>query len=113
MPKRLPNISPELMPYELTQQEIEQIPEQLLTVPEFVQTWTLWVEYRKSILHKPMTNYGARLSLNKLVKYIKQADPVQVINKSLENNWQGLFAENIFSYNQNGQEQKSKTGLVL
>jgi hypothetical protein len=100
------------MPYQLTQEQIEAIPEQLLVVPEFVEIWKLWIEHREKIVRAPITNLGAKKQLNLLLKHVSHANPVEVILRSMDSinkhgkYWTGLFPENVFSYNDNGQEQK-------
>lgn len=98
------------LPYELDTDQIENIPSPLLMHEQFVATWRIWVEYRARVIKKPYTVYGANLALRDLVKHLEHADPVEVINKSLQNRWQGLFADKVFSYE--GREQK-RSGVIL
>lgn len=106
------SLSPELMCYELTPQDIEDLPSQLLMDENFVSAWRLYLEMRSRILKKPLSNYGARLALRKLVQHSDHADPVAVLNLSLERNYQGIFFTDE-SVQRRAEQGQRKSGLVL
>jgi len=58
---------------------------------EICEAWKSFVEMRKAI-KKPMTPDGMKLAVNKLFKLMDSGnDPIQVLQQSVFNNWQGLF----------------------
>jgi hypothetical protein len=64
-----------------------EIPQALLSKPGFTDAWAAWQQHRKE-LRKPLTP----LAIKKQLKFLEaQADPVAVINQSIQNSWQGLF----------------------
>jgi DNA-binding transcriptional regulator YhcF (GntR family) len=83
---------------------------------EFLPVWTKWKEYRKD---KKMKNYAGpkweQIALNKLIE-ISTNNPTianEIVNQSIENNYQGLFPLKNNSYgnttiqtNGNGNDQK-------
>ena len=53
--------------------------------------WNKWIEHRKK-QKKPMTEYAKELAIKKLTKLHKEGyNPKDVIESSIENNYQGLF----------------------
>ena len=53
--------------------------------------WEKWVDYRKETKHK-LTKMTAEAQLKKLLKLNQQGHkPIDIINQSIENGWQGLF----------------------
>lgn len=73
------------------EQEIESelIKKYKLDNPEFLEKWEVWREYRISI-KKPLSVHSIRIQLKQLSKC---ANPVETIEKSISNNWQGLFPD--------------------
>ncbi|MDH7605502.1 MAG: replication protein [Melioribacter sp.] len=66
---------------------INLIPESLIKRKGFIQVWKEWIEYRKSI-KKKLTEF----SVKKQLKFLElQPNPIEVINQSIRNQWQGLF----------------------
>ena len=62
-------------------------------LPQFIpnDSWYKWVEHRKK-QKKPMTEYAKELAINKLIKLHKEGhNPKDVIENSIENNYQGLY----------------------
>jgi hypothetical protein len=56
-----------------------------------LEVWKSWVDYRKEIKHK-LTPRTAEAQLKKLLELNSQGHkPINVINQSIENGWQGLF----------------------
>jgi hypothetical protein len=54
----------------------------------------IWAEYEKMRVRikKPMTDYARQLAIAKLERYRAEGiDPVQVLEESILNSWQGLF----------------------
>lgn len=64
------------------------IPEKL-NVPEFLDAWRNWEQYRKEI-KKKLTPRTIELQLKKLAQYTPE-EAAQMIVQSIENGWQGLF----------------------
>lgn len=59
-------------------------------------------KYRKKI-RKPLTEHGIELTLKELAKLRRQGnDPVEVLEQSIRNGWQGIFA---VKGNQNGKHE--------
>lgn len=55
------------------------------------ESWDKWIEHRKK-QKKPMTDYAKELAIAKLTKLHKEGHlPKEVIQNSIENNYQGLF----------------------
>lgn len=54
---------------------------------QFIETWTEWVIFRKEI-KKKLTKSTAKKQIDFL---IKQPDPIECMNISIKNGWQGLF----------------------
>ena len=77
-----------------------------LQTPEFVETWTEWINYRKSIKHS-IVESTAKMQLKKLAEH--QKDAIEIINKSISNGWQGLF----YDLSKNGKQTASKMGQSL
>lgn len=67
------------------------IPESLNT-PEFISSWTAWMEYRKSMKKTRKPEMMFALQLKELSK--SPATAVQVLEQSMRNGWQGLFPLN-------------------
>jgi len=66
---------------------INLIPEKLRSIEGFIETWKEWIEYRKSI-KKKLNEFSAK----KQLKFLEcQHNPIEVINQSIRNQWQGLF----------------------
>ena len=64
-----------------------------IVLPSIISTedWNKWLEHRKK-QKKPMTVYAKELSIKKLTKLHKEGhNPKDVIENSIENNYQGLF----------------------
>jgi hypothetical protein len=60
---------------------------------EFLETFTLWLEYKKDRRQNYKSEKSLKACYNKLVKLSKN-DPViaeQIVNESIANNWSGLF----------------------
>lgn len=65
-----------------------------IDMPEWLSpdSWNDWVEHRKS-MRKPLTQRAAELSIRELASLQAQGfDPAKIINTSILNGWQGLFA---------------------
>lgn len=63
-------------------------------IPDWLddEAWNDWVSHRKS-MRKPLTSRAAELCFKELAELRRQGfDPVQIINTSILNGWQGLFA---------------------
>lgn len=66
---------------------INLIPESLIKREGFIHVWKEWIEYRKSI-KKKLTEF----SVKKQLKFLElEPNPIEVINQSIRNQWQGLF----------------------
>jgi hypothetical protein len=67
---------------------LEAAPLTLTEVSGFAEAWAEWVGFRSSDLKKPIS----KLSAKKQFKFLaEQPNPVAVIDRSIENGWQGLF----------------------
>jgi hypothetical protein len=65
-----------------------EIPQTLLSKMGFAEAWEAWQQHRKE-LRKPQTP----LAIKKQLKFLEaQPDPIAVIEQSIRNGWQGLFA---------------------
>lgn len=64
-----------------------EIPDSLLSINGFLDSWKEWVEYRKEI-KKPITSRSAKMQFKQLESFI---DPVGAIENSIANQYQGLF----------------------
>ena len=60
-----------------------------LDVPEFKETWAVWIDYLIAKRKKP-TEHTKDLQLRKLAKYPVDT-AIRMINQSIEKGWQGLF----------------------
>lgn len=69
--------------------ETELIKKYKLDYPEFLEKWEVWREYRISI-KKPLSVHSIKIQLKKLGNC---KNPVETIENSISNNWQGLFPE--------------------
>lgn len=59
---------------------------------DFVEKWTEWLDYRKRTKRKAVSDRAAALQLKKLAAVgVKRA--IATIERSIENDWQGLFPE--------------------
>jgi hypothetical protein len=70
---------------------------------EFVGTWELWIKHREQ-MKKKLTVIAATAQLKMLSKY-SMMDAVDIIMKSIQNQWQGLFEPKFYgkqNYNGNG-----------
>lgn len=68
----------------------EFLPKELDTL-EFRTVWTIWIKYQKE-KKNTITQSTAKIQFGKLVKFKGQGmNPIEVINESIGNNWQGLF----------------------
>ena len=55
--------------------------------------WNKWIEHRKK-QKKPMTEYAKELAIKKLTRLNKEGyNPKDIINHSVENNYQGLYPD--------------------
>lgn len=90
------SVDPSLEPPKNHQEGFPQIPLLLATI-EFASAWTDWMKYRKE-RKKPVTALAAKISFKEL-EIIGPQRAVQCIQKSIMNNWQGIFVE---STNGNG-----------
>lgn len=70
-----------------TVEVLEGPPEDLVSRAGFVEAWVEWEQYRREV-KKPLTPRARRAQWAML---LKEMDPVAVINKSIRNQWQGLF----------------------
>ena len=64
-----------------------------IVLPSFIseESWNKWLEHRKK-QKKPMTEYAKELAIKKLIRLNKEGHtPKDVIQNSIENNYQGLF----------------------
>jgi hypothetical protein len=61
--------------------------ENVLRINGFMSAWIEWDEFRKE-KKKPLTDISIKQQLNFLAK---QPDPIECINQSIRNGWQGLF----------------------
>jgi phage replication O-like protein O len=69
---------------------LETLPENLKD-KRFIESWKYWITYRKEI-KKPVTESAAKLQLKKLSSIKEKGfNPIEIINKSIESNWIGLF----------------------
>lgn len=59
-----------------------------LKTEAFKESWNEWIDYRKQLKLKPLTEKGIKMQLKFLSE---QPDAVAVINQSIQNQWQGLF----------------------
>lgn len=117
MPKRLPTqpLPPELGDYELDWDAIQAIPERLMQKPDFYEAWELWVAHRAIKQKNPLSKRAARQQLANLAKHCDHADPVEVIDRSMNaknGGWTGLFPESVQSY-QGSQGSSRVAGLSL
>lgn len=78
-------------------EEIKEKPKDLKPTPlksqmfEICKAWKAFIEMRKFI-RKPLTNYAMDLTCKTLEKLHREGhDPIAVLNKSVEHNWQGVF----------------------
>ena len=63
----------------------------ILKTPQFLVAWVNWIDYRKES-KKPVSERAAKMQFKKLARH---PAPEKVIEKSIENDWQGLFPERI------------------
>ena len=66
------------------------IPDNLLKLDNFKQTWDKWIVFKKEIKN-PVTKTSATMQYNMLSK---QHDPVMVIEQSIMNGWKGFWPVN-------------------
>ena len=92
----------------ITQKDNESLPKKLPTIDNIqktvskdivlpdiisVESWNKWLEHRKK-QKKPMTEYAKELAIKKLTKLHKEGhNPKDVIEHSIENNYQGLYPD--------------------
>lgn len=53
------------------------------------EAWSLWVDYRKNILKKPLRPANYANTMRGLQRF--GAEQLAVVRQSMENEWQGLF----------------------
>ncbi len=77
------------------------------------EVWNKWIEYRKEIKHK-LTKSSAEGQLKKLLKLNQGGSkPIDVINQSIENGWQGLFeVKNGRANSKDGAKPDELAGIV-
>jgi len=96
--------------YKIKQNKIKQknniiIPNSLLHVPYFEDSWNEWIKYRKEI-KKPLIETTQTKQLKELSDWLQAGhDVLAIIDQSIKRGWQGLFTLNI-GYN-NGNNQKN------
>lgn len=74
------------------------------------ESWVDFVEHRKSIKN-PLKERAAKLTISELEKFKKKGhDPSDIINKSIMNNWKGVFEpkENLSGSNQQKKQSYSE-----
>jgi phage replication O-like protein O len=72
-----------------------QIPDRLLKIPRFTETYLDWLAFRAYELRKPVTPRAVKKQLEFLEN---QPDPVECINQAIRNQWQGIYpAKNVFT----------------
>ncbi len=53
--------------------------------------WQAWIDHRRAI-KKPLTDYTAKLALNRLTKLVGQGhDPVRLVDEAILNCWQSFY----------------------
>lgn len=57
--------------------------------PLDTEAWALWVEYRKTIVKKPLNPKNYVNTMRGLQRF--GADQMAVVQRSMEKEWQGLF----------------------
>ncbi len=68
-------------------------PEPSIELPPWIpiDSWNGFVEMRKTI-RRPLTSHGAKLLIAKLEQFRQDGhDPVEILNESTMNDWQGVF----------------------
>lgn len=69
----------------------ELIPNELKTISGFVESWGDWVKHL-SDKKKPIKETTAKYQLKKIMNLWQSGnDPIEIINQSIEKNWQGFF----------------------
>jgi len=72
----------------------ELIPNELRTISGFVESWGDWVKHL-SDKKKPIKETTAKYQLKKIMNLWQAGnDPIEIINQSIEKNWQGFFPIN-------------------
>lgn len=74
-----------------------------LNTPDFIEVWKRWIIFRKEI-KKKLTESTAKVQLKFL---LEQNNPIEVIEKSIRNSWQGLFE--LKNNNGNGKDYPPQT----
>ena len=86
-------------------------PRKKIDPPDFVseEIWNAFVEHRKQI-KAPLTDYAAKLIFNKLEKAnAKGVDPEEMLKKSIESGWKGVFEPNA----NGGQRNQNRVRLPI
>jgi len=60
----------------------------------FVPAWEKWLDYRKKSGKAYKTQIGQQSALNNLAKYPKEV-AIEAIERSIQNEWQGLFPDKV------------------
>lgn len=76
---------------------------------QFVETWALWIAYRKEIKKPIRGTISEQAQLKKLSRLADGNEEVaiSIIMQSIENNWQGLFT---LKTNTNANKRTSASG---
>ena len=74
----------------------------IATDSELYAQWQKWIDYRRDEKRKPLSARGASDQLDWL---LTQPNPAAIIQKSMRNEWTGLFEEN-----NNGRTNQTRTG---
>lgn len=83
------------------------IPPELAAIPGFSDVWQKWLQFRRSVKRNPVTKDAAE---NQFKRLLKCADPVQCIQDSLDNQYQGLFPEKAKYGNRNTIQSEDRWG---
>lgn len=70
-----------------------EIPEEIDT-PEFREAWAGWLEYRRKVRRRPVSELAGKQQLAKLAK-VGVESSIEAIEISIESDWQGLFPDTV------------------
>jgi hypothetical protein len=60
----------------------------ITSTQKFIETWLKWCDFRRKCIKKKLTVESVKEQINFL---LEQPDPIECINRSIRNGWQGLF----------------------
>jgi len=71
------------------------IPDQLSNIDGFEPCWDKWLEYRKKVKKKAVSDIAASGQFNKLIKILADTgeSPIEVMERAIDKGWEGLFGK--------------------